>query len=170
MTLTLVILGWTLFTLVVLVGLALDLVGLFGNWIILGAVAIMWAVSRADYFSITCLVILLLMAIAGELIEFVSASFGATKFGGSKKSALAVMGGCIIGGIVGTPILPIIGTLIGACLGAFAAAMAYEYLVLQREAAHAAWVGLGAVIGKALGLIAKLLIGLAMLLVAAWFL
>ena len=51
MTLFLAIVGWTLFSLAVLVGIALDLVGLFGNWVILGAVLIAWVVSAFERFT-----------------------------------------------------------------------------------------------------------------------
>ena len=72
-----------------------------------------------------------------------------------------------MGAIVGTPWLPIVGTLIGACLGAFVAALAYELIVMQRQVGEAAWTGFGAALGKIGGLLAKLAIGLVMLIVAA---
>jgi len=160
-------LGWTIFGLAILAGLALDLVGLFGNWIILGAVAAAWAATRFAHFSGWCLALLLVLAAAGEVIEFVTAGMGAVKFGGSKRSAWAVLAGCIVGAAVGTPLLPIIGTLAGACIGAFLGALGYETLIMQRPLAPAAAAGLGAALGKAFGLAAKFLIGLVMLLAAA---
>ncbi len=160
-------LGWTLFGLAIVAGLLLDVVGLFGNWIILGATAIVWAASGFDYFGPWTLVFMTALAVLGEVLEVVVAGVGARRFGGSKGSMIAALIGCLVGAVVGTPWFPIVGTLIGACVGAFAAATLYEYLQ-QDKALHAAlWTGLGAAIGKVGGLLAKLLCGLAMLAIAA---
>ena len=59
MTLFLAIVGWTLFSLAVLVGIALDLVGLFGNWVILGAVLIAWVVTGFEHFGLLALGVML---------------------------------------------------------------------------------------------------------------
>lgn len=164
----LAILGWTAFGLAIVAGLVLDMVGLFGNWIILGAVAIAWLATGFEHFGTWGLVAMTGLAVMGEIIELIASSFGAARFGGGKGAAFAALIGCIVGAIVGTPWFPVVGTLIGACLGAFVAAAAYEFVVTARSAGDAAWTGVGAALGKVAGVFGKALMGLMMLLVAAF--
>ncbi|MFA6244017.1 MAG: DUF456 domain-containing protein [Candidatus Hydrogenedentales bacterium] len=165
----LIVFGWTLFGIAILVGLALDLLGLFGNWIILAAMACAWAFSGFDYFGWQGLAIMLVFAIAGEVLETVAAGYGAKKFGGGKGSIVAALVGCILGAILFTPLIPIplVGTLIGACLGAFLGAALYEYIQMEKKVGQALWTGLGAALGKVAGVFAKLAMGFGMLITAA---
>jgi uncharacterized protein YqgC (DUF456 family) len=167
MSLFLAIVGWTLFALCIVVGLALDLLGLFGNWIILAAVALAWLITGFDHFGPLALVIMLGLATLGELLEGGAAGFGASRFGGSKGSIVAAIIGCILGAMAGTGIFPVIGTLAGACVGAFLGAALHEYINMERTVRQSAWTGAGAAFGKVLGLLAKTLMGFAMLIVAA---
>lgn len=168
----LVILGWTGFVVTVLVGIALNAIGLFGNWLILGAIAAAWVLSDFAYFGPWALAIGLVLAILGEVLEAMAASYGAARFGGSrdKKAMFLVIVGCILGGIFGTPWFPIVGTLAGACLGAFLAATLYEYVVMEKQAGPSMHVGIGAVLGRVGGLFAKMFMGFAILAVAIVFL
>ncbi len=167
MTLFLSILGWISFALIILVGLALDLLGLFGNWLILAAVAVAWLVTGFEHFGPLALVLMLGLAIVGELLETGAAGFGASRFGGSKGSIVAAVIGCLLGAAAGTALLPVIGTLAGACAGAFIAAALHEYLNVERTVSQSMWTGAGAAFGKVVGLFAKTLVGFVMLLVAA---
>ena len=159
--------GWGLFGLAIVVGLGLDLVGLFGNWIILAAVALAWVASGFDHFGIVGLGFMAGFAVLGEILETALAGYGARKFGGSKGSMVAALVGCLVGAVVGSPILFIVGTLIGACFGAFAGAALYEYIKLEKKPGEAMWTGLGAALGKVGGVFAKLFCGMAMLVIAA---
>jgi len=169
MSLVLSILGWTCFGLGILAGLALDLVGLFGNWLILGTVAVAWVATGFEHFTPLGLIVMAVLAALGEVVEAMAASYGATKFGGGKGSAVAALIGCLAGAILGTPFIPIpiVGSIIGACLGAFIAAGLYEYIQMEKRAHQAAWTGLGAALGRIAGLFGKLFVGFAMLAVAA---
>lgn len=162
--------GWTLFGAAIVAGLALNLVGLFGNWIILAALGTLWAATGFMRFTALDLFILLLLAIAGEMLETLLAGYGARKFGGSKGSMVAALVGTLGGAMLGTPIFPIVGTLLGACAGAFAGAALYDYIQHEKSPGDAMWAGTGAAIGKIGGLLAKLICGLIMLAVAwlAW--
>lgn len=166
----LAVLGWIVFGLVIVVALLLDLVGLFGNWLILGAVTAAWAISGFSYFDGYTLVILVGLAILGEILETMAAGMGAAQFGGGKGSIVAAVIGCIFGAIVATPLIPIplVGTLIGACGGAFVAATAYELTRKEHGFEGSVRVGVGAALGKVAGLFAKTFVGFAMLGVAAW--
>lgn len=165
--LSLALLGWTAFGIAVLIGLALDLVGLFGNWIILAAIIVAWIVLGFVPFGWVGIGIIFGLAVLGEILETIAAGYGAKKFGGSKGSILAAVVGCLFGAILGTPLFPIIGTLIGACIGAFVGAALWEYIRHEKQPGEALWTGLGAAIGKVAGLFAKTLVGFAMLLTAA---
>ena len=167
MSTVVVIAGWVVFGLVVLVGLALDLVGLFGNWVILVALVAVWAVTGFEHFGIWVMAVLLGLAVLGEVIEAAAAGFGASRFGGSRGAVVSAVLGCIAGAIVGTPWFPIVGTLAGACVGAFAGATAHEVVLMRRDAEAAARAGFGAALGKVAGMLAKLLVGVVMLCIAA---
>jgi hypothetical protein len=165
MTMTiLVALGWTLFVLVIIAGLLLDLVGLFGNWLILGAAAAVWLISRFEIFGVWLLLFLLVMAVAGEIIEAVASGYGASRYGGGKGAMVAAVVGCIVGAILGTPWMPLIGTLLGACLGAFIGATAYELAVVRKDLNTSMRTGFGAALGKVAGMLGKLFVGVLMVL------
>ena len=161
-------LGWAAFALAILIGLLLDLLGLFGNWIILAAIGVLWGVGGWEHFGIWPMLAMLALALLGEGLEFILAAYGAKKFGGSKGGMIAALVGTLVGAILGTPVFPLVGTLIGACLGAFAFAAGYEHLKHEKDAREAMWTGTGAALGKVGGLLAKLFCGLAMLTVAAF--
>ena len=160
------ILGWGMFWLAIIAGLALDIVGLFGNWIILAAVVVLWMLTGFTHFGWVSLLVMAGLAVVGEVLEGALAGYGAAKFGGGKGSVVAAVVGCLIGAVVGTPWFPIVGTLAGACLGAFVGAALYEYLQREKNVQEALWTGLGAALGKVLGLFAKVLMGVGMLILA----
>lgn len=166
MSLALSVLGWTCFSLAIFAGILLDIVGLFGNWIILGAIGIAFAASGFEYFTWTTLGILVPLAILGEVVETAAAGYGAAKFGGSRGSMVAAIVGCLAGAVLGTPVFPILGTIVGAALGAFIAAALYENLKHGKSIDESSRVGVGAALGKVAGMFAKTFVGFAMLLVA----
>lgn len=169
MSLALAILGWTAFALAVIAGLLLDLLGLFGNWIIFAAVALAWVITGFERFSGLALGILFALAVLGELIEAGASAIGAAGFGGSRGGAIAAIVGCLLGGVGGTPLFPVLGTLLGAIIGAFLGAVLYEYIKMERAPKQALYAGVGAAIGKVGGILGKLIVGLIMLAVA-WLL
>ncbi len=166
MAIALAVLGWTLFGLAILAGLILDLVGLFGNWIILAATAAAWALSGFAYFGAWTLAIMTGIAVLGEALEFLLSGYGAKRFGGDKGTMGAAIAGCLLGAVLGTPVFPIVGSLAGACAGAFLGAALYDYLQRERHPADAMRAGFGAALGRVGGLLAKFCCGLAMLAAA----
>ena len=167
MTTALAILGWTLFGLAILAGLALNLAGLFGNWVILGAVAAAWAGTGFERFGPGTLLALAALAALGEVAETAASGYGAARFGGGRGAVAASLAGCVAGAVLGTPLFPVVGTLAGACAGAFGGAALYELLVRGKTAADSARTGAGAALGRIGGLAVKLGLGLVMLAVAA---
>lgn len=168
MMLALTIAGWTAFAIAILVGIALDMLGLFGNWIILGAVAIAAALTGFAHFGGWTLAILFGLAVLGEILETLAAGAGAARFGGGKGAITAALIGCILGAIAGTPLFPILGTIFGACVGAFAGAAISEFLMREKTVRESLYVGTGAALGKIGGMVLKTATGFAMLFVAWW--
>lgn len=168
MSTVLSIVGWIFFGLGITTGLALNLVGLFGNWVILGTIAVAWAVTGFEHFGAGPMVLLLILAGLGEVIEMLAAGYGASRFGGGRGAAFASLVGCVVGAIVGTPWFPLVGTLAGAIVGAFAGAVIFELLVEQKTATDSVRTGVGAALGRTGAVLAKLVIGLVMLGLAVW--
>ena len=168
MSLVLAVIGWTFFVLGITAGLALDLVGLFGNWVILGTVTAAWLCTGFHHFGVWSLLSLAVLAGFGDLLEMIAAGYGARKFGGGKGAIIASLVGCIVGAIVGTPWFPVVGTLMGAIVGAFGGAALYELLIVGKTTGASIKTGVGAALGRIGGVIAKLAIGLAMLIVLAF--
>lgn len=158
--------GWIIFGMAILAGLALDLVGLFGNWIILATIALAWAFTGFNHWGPWSILILAGLAFIGEVFETLSAGYGASKFGGGRGAIVSALIGGIAGAIFGTPFLPLLGTLAGACVGAFIGAMLHEALLMRRKMHAAALTGFGAAIGRMGGVLAKLAVGIVMLVVA----
>jgi uncharacterized protein YqgC (DUF456 family) len=112
---------------------------------------------------------LLVMAVLGEVIEFLAAALGATKAGGSKRGAVLALIGSLLGGVMGLfiPIPPpVIGSMIGALLFASLGALGGAMLGEQwkgRDFDESLRVGHAAFWGRLLGTLGKVLVGCVML-------
>lgn len=157
------------------VWLCLTLLGLPGNWLMVAGTVLLawwrWDTHRPagdQMFSIGTLAAIVLLAGAGEILEFLAAALGAKRAGASRRGAWGALGGGFVGGIVGTFLIPIplLGTLVGACLGAGFCAWGLELAGgrTHRASVHAA-VGAGA--GRLLGTMIKLAIGILIWIVIA---
>ena len=152
----------------------LGILGLPGNWLMLIATAIYaLTVPPETTMSLWWIVmtILLVLAIAGEVIEMLASAHGVRKHGGSKRSALlsfvGALVGAIMGAVVGTGIIPIIGSLIGALLLSGAGALAGAFLGEQwigRSLDDSLQVGQAAFWARLAGTVAKMVIGCVMLM------
>jgi uncharacterized protein YqgC (DUF456 family) len=149
--------------------LFLTALGLPGNWlIVLTAAVITWAWPDANMFSRWTLLAIVVLAGLGEVVEFLSGAVGAKKSGGTRWGAAGAIAGSIVGGIAGTALIPVplVGTLLGMCLGAFGGATLLEFATGRPfERSYAA--GRGAAIGRAVGVVLKLAIGVVMWLIVA---
>ena len=102
-----------------------------GNWLMLIATTLFaWIFAEHNIFSFYTLLILLFLAIIGEIFEFLGGAGGAKKSGARILSSIAAILGAIIGSIVGTFMIPIpvLGTVLGSCLGAGLAAWTMEII------------------------------------------
>lgn len=149
--------------------LALNLVGLPGNWlIVLGTALFAYLLREQAAIHPATLISILGLAVLGEVLEFALGAAGAAKSGGSRRGALGAIVGAIVGGVIGTVAIPIplIGSILGACGGAFVGAMSLE-LSGGRRVGHAVQIGRGAAVGRFWGTVAKLGVGAVMWVIAA---
>lgn len=118
----------------------------------LGLVVAAWA----DGFTVVgqwTLIALGVMAALTYLIDFVASSFGAQRFGASKRSVYGAVIGAVVGLFLGLP-----GLMFGPFVGAFIGEM-----TARPDLRAAGRAGLGATLGLAIGTAGKLALGLAMI-------
>jgi uncharacterized protein YqgC (DUF456 family) len=144
----------TVFVLAQLVALCVIPLGLPGTWLqVVAAAVAVWATDR----PIGWLLVLVVLAVAGEIAEMLSGQWGARRFGGSPRAAWGALIGGFAGLFIGTPV-PLVGSLVMSFVGSFVGAIVGE-MSGRRQIAPELRVGLGAVLGRALGIAAKLGVG-----------
>src|SRR5262245_45767082 len=143
-----------LLILVACAGIVLAAMQLPGVWLILAAAA-----GYDWYHGWTCigwkwLLAMAVLAAMAEIIEALSSAIVASRAGASRRASV----GAILGGLIGMFMLslplPIIGTIAGGFIGCFAGAVVAE-LTVHDDMMKGARVGVFAMIGRLLGLIAK---------------
>lgn len=149
-------------------GLFINIIGLPGLWLMLAATAGYAWITDGVYVGWHGLIVLLVLTLAAEVVEFIAGGAGAKKAGASKRA----MAGAIIGGLLGGIFLsfipvPVLSTIVGVCLGSFIGAAAVE-LLIGREVGHSMRVGVGAAKGRFLGILSKLAFGLVILIASLW--
>lgn len=157
-----------LFLIAILVCWIITLAGLPGNWVILLLAAGYDLVLPAAWhwkLGWPVLIVLLILAVAGEVFETMSGFWQNRKAGGSQRSAWLSLVGSIIGGIAGAIVaipVPVIGSLIaailGSMLGALAGGMAGQYWS-EGNLGKSFRVGSAAAFGRLLGTVGKTLAG-----------
>ena len=160
------VLGIALLFTVCLVALVSLLFGVPGTFIIVGAALVYaWATGFVAVHGST-LGWLVLLALVGEGIEFAAASVATAGTQPSRRAAVAALVGGIAGGIIGTPFLFGVGSLLGALAGAFGgAALA---VLSEGHGPVTAWTtGLAALRGRLLGFVCKSAIAVVMLVLLA---
>lgn len=147
-----------------------------GNWIILAATAVFAAFVRVDDVAPIgwkMVLVVAVLAIAGEIIEMVAGAAGAAKQGASRRAMLLAIVGTVIGSLVGAILgtfipIPLVGTVIGAigggALGAFGGAYLGEWWK-GRAADERLAISVAAMIGRLLGTMGKLVVGAIMVVV-----
>lgn len=141
-----------------LVGLVLVPLGLPGLWLMALALIGYAALTGFERVSVLTLVVVVLVAVAGEVLEALVGFGMARKFGGSSRAGWGALVGGLIGAVVGTPV-PVLGNLVGAFLGAFIGAATFE-ATRQGEVGKSLVAGWGAVLGKAAASAIKVALGL----------
>jgi uncharacterized protein len=143
-----------------LFGLVLIPLGLPGLWVIvLGIVGYGW-LTDFQTMSATFLVVILVLAVLGEVFETWIGFRFAKRYGGSSRAGWGALAGGLVGAIIGVPV-PIIGSVVGGFVGAFAGAAVFEYS-RARQSGVAAKAGWGAVLGRAAAAAVKMAVGVVM--------
>lgn len=152
-----------------------NLFSLPGNWIVAALAALFaWFYPAAPgdpgihWGTIVAVVIL---AVIGEIIEFVAGAAGAAKLGASRRSILLAIVGAFVGSLVGAsalavvPVLgPIVGAVGGGALGAFAGTFIGETWV-GKHPNHSYAASRAALFGRLFGTLGKFLVGAVMVAV-----
>ena len=165
-----------LLLLVLLVGWAVALVGMPGNWLNVGATAIYAQLVPAESsLSIgwRVVAVAVVLAILGELVELAAASLGTARAGGSRRGAVLALAGSMVGAVVGVVVglpIPLVGPVAAALvfggLGALAGAMIGEQW--KGRTLGESWeVGKAAFWGRLLGTTGKVMIGSVIVVVVA---
>ena len=150
--------------LVVLLGcLVLIPLGLPGTWLIIGVGFGYNYLVPGDPIGIVTLIVLTVLAIIGEILEFTLSAKYTRQYGGSRRASWGAVIGGVVGAFMGVPV-PVIGSVIGAFVGAFAGALVME-LTRGTEGRVAGRVATGALIGRVVASVMKVGIGVVM---AAW--
>jgi hypothetical protein len=135
-----------------------------GNFVIAALALIFSIVDGFDHFAWWWIAVLLGMAIAGELLEFILGTFTNVKFGASRWGVFGAFTGGIAGSIFGTMVLPVIGTILGAILGAFTFSFLFEQ-IHRRDLKRSFRAGYGASVGIVIARGAKIVIGAGMIVI-----
>jgi len=157
--------------------LILTMFQLPGNWLIaLTTIGFATVIDPPEGMGLTWPLIGFVIGLAalGELIELIAGALGAAKKGASRRAmALATVGafaGSLIGAALLSPI-PVIGLLAGAigggALGAFTGAYLGE-IWKGKTSEQATAVSTSAMIGRILGMVAKLIVGASMITIVAF--
>ncbi len=153
-----------LLTLGLLLGILLIPLGLSGNFVILGFLALYDLVHGFQAFGFY-LLFFLGLAIVGEIVEALLGSVMARRYGAGRSGMVGAFLGGILGAIVGSPFLVPLGTLIGSFIGAFLLAFGMEWFARRRDEAgvrNGLKAGWGAFVGKFLAMGFKVAIGVGM--------
>lgn len=145
----------------------LNLASLPGNWV-MAILVLLWGFFGPEpalnlYFYIAFFG----LAVAGEVIEFITQIWGAKKYGSSNSSTFAGMIGAIAGAIFFAPFLFGIGAIAGALGGAWCGCFIAEKLFERKSTQDAATSANGALVGRFLGMTLKFGIGITMLVLTA---
>jgi len=157
--------------LVLLNGLWLILVvfGLPGNWLMALTTSLFaWWRWDEGLFSGWTLIAVAVLALIGEVIEFLAGMVGAKRAGASWQASIVGLFGALVGAVMGTVVfpVPIVGTILGTCLGAGICVWAVETSRGERpERSMQRAVGAG--VGKFLGIVGKLAVGVVIWLIIA---
>ena len=106
--------------------------GLGGSFIVLGLAVVHALVTGFDPLTWQWLLVLLGLALLGELVEFVIGTFYVAQKGATKWGVFAAFVGGLLGALLGNGMVPVIGAVVGSFGGAFGGAVLGEYYQNQK--------------------------------------
>lgn len=136
--------------------------GLPGNWIM---IAVLAAGAYFDYVGALVLIAAVLIALVGELVEFLLVQKLNLRYGGSNKAFWGAIAGGMIGVVVGVPV-PVIGSIVAGFIGSFVGA-ALVTLAETRHMQSAGRVGWGVLLGRMWAAAVKTAAGIVILVLGA---
>lgn len=128
----------------------------FGTLIILVGSFLYAALTNFSILTVKPLIILVILYLCGEVLEYALVIVGSKRFGASTVAVIGALLGGIIGGIAGISFLGI-GLILGTFLGIFLGAFIVELLV-QKDLIKSLKAGAGGVLGRVGSILAKVVI------------
>ncbi|UCG39521.1 MAG: DUF456 family protein [bacterium] len=159
-------LGWVLFSILLLLAVPLQVLGLPGTWVLVADALFLRLFAGPQWLETSTLVALGAMALVGELMELSAAVKGARSGPQIRGAAVASILGALAGGLLGAPILFGLGAIPGMALGAWVAVFILA-LALGTGPGAASRAALGALTGRLKGTVYKMAVCVAMLAVIA---
>jgi uncharacterized protein YqgC (DUF456 family) len=147
-----------LFYIYLFVALALNIVGLPGNWVLVGTALVVTLIPGFGDLTWTYFFVILGLALLGEAIESLLGLVVVAKKGGTRWGVIGSFLGGIAGVILGSAIAPPFGGVVLGFVGAFAGAVVGEYMREQRSD-KAVRVGFWAFVGRSLAIMGKIACG-----------
>lgn len=133
--------------------------GLPGNALLFVSALLYAAGSQFTYLSVESLVVVLVLIILAEGIEFIAGLMGAKKEKASKRAMVGAVFGGFCGAVVGSGIIPLIGSMVGLVCGGFIGSYLAEYSK-AKDGDKAGRVAVGVAIGQMTGVVIKLIMAL----------
>jgi uncharacterized protein YqgC (DUF456 family) len=146
--------GLTIFIIVLFLGLFSIIFGLPGTVIIFIDILLYAIITGFTKIGFKILIILAILMILAEALEFLLGMSGAARFGASKKGVWASVIGSMIGAAIMMPYLLGLGAIIGVFIGGFMGVLIIEFIRQQRMK-PALRAGFGAMLGRIAGIVAK---------------
>ena len=146
--------GLTVFILVLFMGIFSIIFGIPGTAVILIDVVLYALITGFERVSIKIVLILLVISILAEAIDFSFGVAGAAQFGISRRSIWISAISGFIGAVLMTPFFFGLGTVAGTFLGGFAGVLAIE-LIHQSKLKPALRAGYGDILGRIAGTLIK---------------
>ncbi len=147
-----------LFYIYLVAALALNIVGLPGNWVLVATAAVVALIPSFGDLGWVPFIVILGLALLGEAIESFLGMVVVARRGGTGWGVVGSFLGGIAGVILGSAALPPFGGVLGGFAGAFAGAVAGEFLREQRSD-QAVRVGFWAFVGRSMAIVGKIACG-----------
>jgi uncharacterized protein YqgC (DUF456 family) len=154
-------LGIVLVWVLCLVGLLLSCLAISGTWLVVAAAVLANLLRGWPAPGWWAVLVFAILSALVEAAEALAGAWGVKRRGGSWLASLAAFAGGIIGLILGSSMLPVVGSLLGMVLVSFALVFAVEKYRLKKSsrAADIAW---GTVLSRVLVMLLKVVATLGM--------
>jgi uncharacterized protein len=156
--------GLTVFIIVLFLGVFSTVFGFPGTIIILIDALIYALVTGFDKIGFKVLIVLMILSVLAEALDFGLSMAGAERFGATRRGAWASLIGGIIGAAVMSPFFYGLGVLAGAFIGGFSGVFIIE-MIRQREFKPALRASYGSILGRVAAIISKGLVSLIMVII-----